>query len=228
MCVLSGSERVFLRNSDFSISSFRINLPKLDWIWKTNNPECDCFSPLEALGSEAHRHHLYGKTPHLAKITKSCAVPLNGTVQSRSCTDIPTRAEAESHSALSAVTGGRRHTPLYDWWGTQSVFQSGERFSYLVKLLLLEPLGVLRQVLEFIVFPHFSLGDGLPPPFNLCRGGNEWQMIKECRHWRRDIHCTLTGDQWLPGLVSCVVFPDKYRDGKLHDNHWSESRLYPW
>lgn len=32
MCVLSGSERVFLRNSDFSISSFRINLPKLDWI----------------------------------------------------------------------------------------------------------------------------------------------------------------------------------------------------
>lgn len=35
MCVLSGSERVFLRMcTDFSISSFKISLPRLDWIWK--------------------------------------------------------------------------------------------------------------------------------------------------------------------------------------------------
>lgn len=41
MCVLSGSDWVFLRKrTAFSFSSFRMRRPRLDWIWMQNTVSC--------------------------------------------------------------------------------------------------------------------------------------------------------------------------------------------
>lgn len=133
-----------------------------------NKQPSDYKSPLECFGSDGQTHpaRMVKQAIWPKKKTKSCAVPLSGLAETPLSTEAPARPLVEPYSEPSAVTGARRHALHCDWWGTQCP-RSTARLSYLVKLLLLELLGVLRQVLVFIVLPQSPLLDCLPPPFNL-------------------------------------------------------------